>query len=123
MTHHMAKGSAGLLASLAALLVAGCAGSITVRTHEPLNLKALGTTLRIGESTREDVLAQLGVPAGKGRAMLPFDEVPRTVWVYTYAQGTVPLAGGTGRLDAEAVFVYFKGERYDGSLYGSSFMK
>jgi hypothetical protein len=112
-----------LVAFLAVALTAGCAEMVTVRTHEPIDLKAIGTTLRVGESTREDVIAALGVPAGRGRAMLPIDEEPRTVWFYTYSVASAPMAGGKGKLDVMVVFVYFKGDRYDGSMYGSAFTK
>lgn len=112
-----------VVASLALALLGGCAETITLHVHEPINLKAFGTTLRVGKSTREDVIAELGVPAGRGRAMLPIDTEPRTVWFYTYSVASVPIAGGKGKLDAAAVFVYFKGDIYDGSMYGSAFAK
>lgn len=112
-----------MVASLTLALLGGCAETITMRVHEPINLKAFGTTLRVGKSTREDVIAELGVPAGRGRAMLPIDTEPRTLWFYTYSVASAPIAGGKGKLDAVAVFVYFKGDVYDGSMYGSAFGK
>lgn len=123
MTRHVSVRGARLLAFLAVALLAGCAETMHVRTHEPVNLKAFGTSLRVGESTREEVLAELGVPAGRGRVMLPIDPEPRTIWFYTYSEGTAPMMGGKGTLNAMAVFVYFKGDRYDGSMYGSAFAK
>jgi hypothetical protein len=111
------------VAFLAVALTAGCAGTVTVRTQEPFDLQAIGTTLRVGESTREDVIAALGVPVGRGRAMLPIDEEPRTVWFYTHSVASAPMAGGKGKLDIMVVLVYFKGDRYDGSMYASSFTK
>jgi hypothetical protein len=123
----MARLISGLLAQLIAwaalALLSGCAAMVQVRVGDPVNLKAFGTSLRVGVSTREDVLAELGVPAGRGRAMLPIDKEPRTIWFYYYSEGSAPIWGGKGTMDAAAVIVYFKGDRYDGSMYGSAFMK
>jgi hypothetical protein len=104
-------------------LLTGCAGMVQVRVSDPVDLKPFGTTLRVGESTREDVLAAMGVPGGRGRAMLPIDKEPRTIWFYYYSVAAVSMADLKGKMDAVAVFVYFKGDRYDGSMYGSAFMK
>jgi hypothetical protein len=123
MTGSISKRLVHLAALLAIALSAGCAEMVTVRIHEPVNVKALGTTLRVGVSTREDVIAALGVPVGSGRAMLPIDTEPRTVWFYMHSVASAPMTGGKGKLDVVAVFVYFKGDRYDGSLYGSAFPK
>lgn len=110
-----------MLAFLVAL--AGCASMVHVRIGDPVDLKPFAASLRVGESTREDVLAALGVPAGRGRAMLPIDKEPRTVWFYWYADASVVIGESKGKMDAVIVFVYFKGDRYDGSMYGSALKK
>jgi hypothetical protein len=66
------------------------------------------------ESTREEVLAVLGAPEGKGREMLPMTAAPRTTWQYYYEEGTLQDARRT------FLFVYFDGDLYDGYFWVSS---
>ena len=121
------------------LQVAGCA-DIRFRVGSQPKIEVLDQYLRIGESTREDVLAALGLPHGKGRAMLPFDEMllspdlrarlktgrivvrPRTLWSYYYEEGLVPA---TGEGDARRIFlfVFFDQDRYEGYMWFSSLRK
>ena len=103
------------------VLAAGC-GPIHLKAGEPLNVEAFQSTLRIGESTREDVLATLGVPDGRGRAMLPIDEEPRTLWFYWYEETQIGGEGGTVD-NITILWVYFKDDLYDGSLWASTFAR
>ena len=77
----------------------------------------LDGALRPGESTRADVLAALGEPSGKGRAMLPIHPKPRTMWFYYYGEATMQ------DIRRVLLFVYFDGEKYDGYMWFSSFPK
>jgi hypothetical protein len=72
------------------------------------------SALRVGESTSADVLKVLGEPLGKGRAMLPIDPQPRTLWAYFYAEGDLNDSRGM------FLFVYFLRDRYDGYMWFSS---
>lgn len=96
----------------AALLAAGC--SVQLRMGRQPNLRVLEDSLVIGESTRGDVSAVLGVPQGVGRSMLPIAANPRTIWFYHYAEATTE----DGR--QIMVFVYFDQDRYDGYMWFSS---
>jgi len=93
----------------------GC--DIRMRIGNRPNTDLLETALRVGESTRADVLAALGQPFGTGKAMLPIDPKPRTMWSYYYEEGDLK--------DARRIFlfVYFDQDRYDGYMWFSSLPK
>lgn len=97
-------------------LASGCA-NIPVRMGTRPNAEVLESSLRLGESTRADVLAVLGMPDGKGSAMLPIDTQPRTLWSYYYGEGDLK--------DSRQIFlfVYFDQDRYDGYMWFSSLPK
>lgn len=101
------------LVAVLILAAAGCA-DIRILAGRPPDLDALESRLRLKESTREDVLAVLGQPEGKGREMLPNSPAPRTAWTYYYEEGTLQDARRT------FLFVYFHGDSYDGYLWFSS---
>lgn len=101
---------------LVALLLLGSMGCGDVRYYvsRPFELDAIESRLRMKESTREDVLAVLGPPEGKGREMLPISPAPRTMWSYYYEEGTLKDARRT------FLFLYFNGDVYDGYFWVSS---
>ncbi len=105
----------GLMVVFLVLLSAGC--DIKVRVGTRPDTTVLEKSLRIGESTRADVLAALGEPYGKGRAVLPIDRKPRTMWSYYYEEGDLK--------DDRRIFlfVYFDQDRYDGYMWFSSLAK
>ena len=105
------------------LLINGCAKQIKFKIGRDTDISLLESRLIIGSSTREDVIAVLGVPHGKGRVMLPVDEAPRTIWSYYYEEDTVFLAGGENLFDFQMLFIYFKGNVYDGHMKFSTFTK
>lgn len=104
------------LPCLVTLLLLGCAGCGNVRFYvsRQIDLDAIESRLRLKESTREDVLAVLGPPEGKGREMLPMSPTPRSMWSYYYEEGTLQ--------DVRRVFlfVYFDGDVFDGYFWVSS---
>lgn len=104
------------LAVASFLWVQACA-DIRIRVGSQPNTDVLETSLRIGESTRADVLGVLGPPFGKGRAMFPIDPKPRTTWSYYYEEG------GTKDSRRIFLFVYFDEDRYDGYMWFSSLPK
>ena len=122
--HPRCRGGSGLamqtslisLALMCSILVGACA-DIRVRVGSKPDTDVLERSLRVGESTRADVLAALGEPTGKGRAMLPINSKPRTMWSYYYEEGDLK--------DARRIFlfVYFDEDRYDGYMWFSSLPK
>jgi hypothetical protein len=98
-----------------------CAGCISARLHlgTPVRPDDIETTLRIGQSTQSDVLRLLGSPMGKGRAFLPIDSGPRTVWAYAYADAVVE-SNETKDIQQISLWIYFDGDRYDGYLWFSN---
>jgi hypothetical protein len=72
-------------------------------------------SLRLKESKTSDVLAVLGEPFGKGKAMLPAaHRTPRTMWTYYY--GEADMKDGRGMY----LFVFFDQDLYDGYMWFSS---
>jgi len=105
-----------------ALLTTACS-KIEYVAGEPPKIAALDQSLRLGESSTEDVLAALGKPNGNGVILLPIDGHPRKTWSYYYEKGLIK-AGNDGNLDADMrrtfLFVYFDQDRYDGYMWFSS---
>ena len=115
------RGVLYLFIVMSIVLVAGCGGQLHVKVEEIFEVDALTSSLRIGDSTREDVLAALGIPNGRGRIMLPIDEKPRTLWFYYYEEDELSIGGGESISNVIILFVYFNGDLYDGSLWSSTF--
>ncbi len=104
------------------LLTAGCISARLLMGTRP-NPELLETSLRVGESTRADVLRVLGQPYGKGMSGLPIDgPKPKTVWSYYYEEGTIE---SNAVKDSRRMFlwIYFDGDRYDGYMWFSSLPK
>lgn len=103
------------------LVVSGCV-SFQMDMGRPVDPKLLEANLRIGESTRADVLATLGEPNGRGRGLLPIDVTPKTVWLYYYAESSVE-SSAVKDVRQILLWVYLDGDRYDGYLWFSSLPK
>ena len=97
-------------------VIVGCM-DIRMRIGNRPNTDLLESTLRVGESTQNDVLGVLGEPFGKGQAMLPIDPRPRAMWSYYYEEGD---SKDSRRI---FLFVYFDQSRYDGYMWFSSLPK
>jgi len=74
----------------------------------------LESTLKIGVSTRADVLDALGTPRNAGGVMLPGHDGPRDLWCYYREEGPMD------DIRRMFLFVYFDGELYDGYMWFSS---
>jgi hypothetical protein len=85
-----------------------------IRVGNKVQPHVIETALKVGESSTEDVLKVLGEPIGRGRALLPIDPAPRTLWTYYYEEGD------TKQYDRMFLFVYFLQNRYDGYMWFSS---
>lgn len=98
-------------------LMTGACMNIRIRMGNLPDTDALEKTLRLGVSTRTEVLQALGKPHGEGKAMLPIDPSPRTMWSYYYEEGD--------RNDSRRIFlfVFFDGDQYDGYMWFSSLPK
>jgi hypothetical protein len=101
-----------LSALVLALLSEGCM-NIQMRIGKRVDPASL-TQLVVGKSTQGDVVARLGAPTGKGRAMLPIESEPRTLWSYYYEEGDL---NDSRRI---FLFIFFKGDLYDGYMWFSS---
>lgn len=109
------------------VLVASClvgSGCISARIEAGRRVDPglLETSLRIGESSRADVLKVLGDPYGRGRGLLPIDATPKTVWSYYYEE--IKIESNEVK-DARRIFlwVYLDEDRYDGYMWFSSLGK
>lgn len=90
----------------------GCGAAI--RFGRLPDLTPLEAKLEQGHSTRNDVLAALGEPRGRGRVCFPVHDEPRDVWFYYYEEATLK--------DSQRIFLYvfFDHDSYDGYLWFSS---
>ena len=105
-----------VMAILISIALSGC--SINVRAGRRPDVQLLEKNLRLRESTSADVLAALGEPFGKGKAMLPvLHSTPKVLWSYYYEEASMK--------DARRIFlfVFFDQDRYDGYMWFSSLPK
>jgi hypothetical protein len=95
-------------------LMGGACMDIQLRIGTRPDTAVLEEKLHAGKSTDKDVIAALGLPDGKGKAMLPIDKVPKELWSYYYEEGSFK--------DARRIFlfVFFDQDRYDGYMWFSS---
>lgn len=107
-----------------AVALAGCALDLNLRSGRQPNIPDLKNRLSLGQSTIDDVLAILGPPQGKGRAMLPVDPEVRTIWSYSYSEASVQTGGeASGDVRSLNLFVFFDQDRYAGYLWFSNIPK
>jgi len=101
-----------LLAGLLAVSVAGCSLHVVMGRRPDVNV--LETTLKVGESTRADMVRVLGEPVGRSMSAMPIEAQPRVLWTYYYEEGSL------NDVRQFFLFVYLAGDRYDGYLWFSS---
>jgi len=101
-----------------AMFVAACT-EISYTANERPPISALEGTLKIGESTRHDVIAALGKPDGTGSIFLPIDAGPRDTLSYYFEEGKMTASSGTvyGTAHRTFLWVYFEHDRYDGYMW------
>lgn len=117
--HPIAQPWTGALVLALAMLLPGC-GTIRVEAGATFDPAVLEGTLRPGVSTQADVVAALGQPYGKGGALLPFHDAPRTTWTYFHELGDVDLGKGDMRDERVYLFVFFAGDKFDSYLWFTS---
>jgi hypothetical protein len=98
------------------------------RTGNRPDTNLLESVLRLGESTRADVLTALGEPIGRGIARLPVDPRPNagTIWSYYYTEYLMGNLLSQDPVNANRgifLLVYFEGDTYDGYMWFSSLPK
>lgn len=107
-----------LLVMAIVISIALSACSIDIRAGRRPDVQLLEKNLRLRESTSADVLAALGEPFGKGKAMIPvLQSTPKELWSYYYEEASMK--------DARRIFlfVFFDQDRYDGYMWFSSLPK
>jgi hypothetical protein len=107
---------------LAALMVGGC-GTVEFESGSRFDPALLEQSLRAGSSTQSDVQAALGEPHGRGRALMPFHEMPHTVWTYYYERGSIDISSSQTKDQRTYLFVLFADDRYDGYMWFVSEMQ
>ena len=97
-----------------ALSLVACTPSMSISTGAFRYAGMIETQLHRGVSTKADVQGILGVPNGPGACALPaLDPTPREIWYYE----DMSVTGTTLRM--QMIFVFFKGNIYDGYLWSS----
>lgn len=110
---------AATLMVLVSILLTGC-GTAQLRVGKRPDINALNTSLQVGKSTQPAVQTALGIPDGRGRSMLPWQNSPRTVWTYYYEEGVIDLGGANSDDRRIFLFVFFDGDIFDGYMWFSS---
>jgi hypothetical protein len=108
-----------LLISLSLILLSGC-GPIDFQAGRSFDSGSLESVLMPGVSKATQIEAVLGKPFGKGRALMPYHEEPRTVWTYFFEQGSINLGGGESKDKRKYLFVYFAEDTLDGYMWFES---
>jgi hypothetical protein len=89
----------------------GCAQ--TLKAGSPPRTDQLHT-LKLGDSTKADVLLALGQPQGDGMVRSAVEPTPRTIWFYEYSEVVGKVIG------LKILLVFFDQEKYDGHLWFAS---
>jgi hypothetical protein len=100
------------------MFVAACS-EVSYTANERPPIAALEGVLKIGTSTRHDVIAALGKPDGTGSIFLPIDAKPRDTLSYYFEAGKMTGSSGTvyGTAHRTFLWVYFDHDRYDGYMW------
>ena len=95
----------------------------SARASKRPDMNVLEGTLKLGASTKQEVMAALGRPTGDGGIFLPIDQGRRETWSYYYEETTMPFDRSRWSQTESRrlfLFVYFAGDRYDGYMWFSS---
>ena len=108
-----------LFISMSLILISGC-GPIDFQIGRSFDSGSLDSVLIPGVSKAVQIEAVLGKPFGKGRALMPFHEEPRTVWTYFFEQGSINLGGGESKGKRKYLFVYLAEDIFEGYIWFDS---
>lgn len=114
------KGLLFFLLMVTSLLPVGGCGKVDFQAGQSFDSVSLESGLIAGVSNGVQVQAALGKPFGKGRALMPFHESPRTVWTYYFEQGSVDLGGGDSKDNRKYLFVFLAEDTYEGYMWFES---
>jgi hypothetical protein len=109
------KGAIVAATTLSLLLFAAC----KYTANDKPNVDALEGRLKMGASSKEEIIAALGKPSGAGGFYLPIDAKARSTLSYYYEEGNVDTAGGGVYIHANRIFlwVFLDHDRYDGYMW------
>lgn len=102
-----------------AVLLAAC-GSLEFRSGGRFDPAVLETRLVPDQSGSRQVRAVLGQPFGRGSAMMPYHDGPRTVWTYYFEEGSVDPGSGKLRDHRRYLFVFLNDDVYEGYMWFDS---
>jgi hypothetical protein len=102
------------------LFLAGGCGPMDFQIGRSVDSAVLESGLKPGVSNSAEIESLLGKPFGKGRALMPFHEEPRTVWTYYFEQGSIDPGGKENKDKRKYLFVFLAGDIYDGYLWFDS---
>ena len=105
--------------SISLVLISGC-GPIDYQAGRSFDSGSLESVLVPGVSKAAQIEATLGKPFGKGRALMPFHEEPRTVWTYFFEKGSLDMGGGESEDNRKYLFVYLAEDTLDGYIWFDS---
>jgi len=104
---------------MSALLINGC-GPINFQAGKSFDSETLESALSAGVSKGAQVEAVLGKPLGKGRALMPYHDEPRTIWTYYFEEGSISLGGGESKDSRKYLFVFLDKDTYEGYMWFDS---
>jgi len=108
-----------LLIIISAILINGC-GPIDFQAGRGFDSGSLESLLSPGVSKGAQVETVLGKPLGKGRALMPYHDEPRTIWTYFFEKGSIKLGGGESKDSRKYLFVFLDKDTYEGYMWFDS---
>ncbi len=104
------------IGALTAALTGGC-GPMQYRAGTQFDPAILEKTLKPGVSAEAEVRAALGEPYGQGRALMPYQDAPRTLWSYFFDQASADIGSGKMQSNRRYLFVFFQDGRLDSYMW------
>jgi hypothetical protein len=93
--------------------------TVVYKSGEVLPIGRLQSSLRVGESTAEEVRTALGPPDGVGSSQTPIESQPREMWAYYAERDTIESMRATSS-SRTMLLVYIREGRFDGYLWFTS---
>lgn len=94
----------------------GCSMIFDIESGNRFNASLIENNLKPCFSSESDVIRLLGVPGGKGQALMPFHDSQRTVLTYYFEQGRLSFPDYQGKDRRNYLFVFLKNNIYEGYL-------
>jgi hypothetical protein len=103
-------------AAVAAAALSGC-GPMHYRAGTQFEPDLLEQRLKPDSSGEAEVRAALGEPYGRGRALMPYQDAPRTLWTYFFDQASIDIGSGKMESSRRYLFVFFRDGRLDSYMW------